>query len=253
MTTVLLVDDQQLVRSGFRMILDSQPDVRVVAEAGSGAEAVAAVAAHPVDVVLMDVRMPDLDGIEATRRITAAHPETRVIVLTTFDLDEYVLSAIHAGASGFLLKDTAPEDLLAAIRSVASGDAVISPSMTRRLLSHVAPMLSAPNGAGDTSGGAAGSTSGGADANDAILQSTSMQSTSVQSSLGEVARTLTAREVEVLERIADGCSNAEIAEQLQLSEATVKTHVAHILSKTNSRDRVQAVIFAYESGLVALR
>lgn len=248
MTTVLLVDDQQLVRSGFRMILDSQPDVRVVAEAGSGAEAVAAVAAHPVDVVLMDVRMPDLDGIEATRRITAAHPETRVIVLTTFDLDEYVLSAIHAGASGFLLKDTAPEDLLAAIRSVASGDAVISPSMTRRLLSHVAPMLSAPNGAGDTSGGAAGSTSGGADANDAILQSTS-----VQSSLGEVARTLTAREVEVLERIADGCSNAEIAEQLQLSEATVKTHVAHILSKTNSRDRVQAVIFAYESGLVALR
>lgn len=216
MIRVLLVDDQELVRSGFRMLIDSQPDLSVVAEAGTGTAAIAAARQHPVDVVLMDVRMPELDGIAATSILTQEHAELHVIVLTTFDLDEYVLSAIHAGASGFLLKDTSPEELLSAIRTVAAGDAVISPSMTRRLLAHVAPMIGQPN---------------------------------VRAASVEPVQ-LTSRETEVLVLIAQGLSNAEIAKELVVAEATVKSHVAHILAKTYSRDRVQAVIYAYESGLV---
>lgn len=222
MIRVMLVDDQQLVRSGFRMLIDSQSDLSVVAEAANGLEAVALNQSVPADVVLMDVRMPEIDGIEGTRRIVQQQPDARIIVLTTFDLDEYVLSAIRAGASGFLLKDTAPEQLLAAIRTVAQGDAVIAPSMTKRLLAHVSPLLAASGEA-------------------ALPQSP-------KPSLEQ----LTPREIEVLRLMADGLSNGEIAGELVLSEATVKTHVAHILSKTDSRDRVQAVIFAYESGLVTL-
>ncbi len=222
MIRVMLVDDQQLVRSGFRMLIDSQSDLSVVAEAANGLEAVALNQSVPADVVLMDVRMPEIDGIEGTRRIVQQQPDARIIVLTTFDLDEYVLSAIRAGASGFLLKDTAPEQLLAAIRTVAQGDAVIAPSMTKRLLAHVSPLLAASGEA-------------------ALPQSPTPS-----------LEQLTPREIEVLRLMADGLSNGEIAGELVLSEATVKTHVAHILSKTDSRDRVQAVIFAYESGLVTL-
>lgn len=222
MIRVMLVDDQQLVRSGFRMLIDSQSDLSVVAEAANGLEAVALNQSVPADVVLMDVRMPELDGIEATRQIVQQQPDARIIVLTTFDLDEYVLSAIRAGASGFLLKDTAPEQLLAAIRTVAQGDAVIAPSMTKRLLAHISPLLA-------SSGEAA-----------------------LPLSAKPGLEQLTPREIEVLRLMADGLSNGEIAGELVLSEATVKTHVAHILNKTDSRDRVQAVIFAYESGLVTL-
>ena len=218
MISVMLADDQQLVRSGFRMMIDSQADLRVVAEAASGAEAVTLMADTAVDVVLMDIRMPELDGLEATRQIVQQHPDARIIVLTTFELDEYVLSAIQAGASGFLLKDAEPEALLNAIRQVADGDGVIAPSMTKRLLAHIGPLLA--------------------------------ESVSAPQTLSQDLELLTVRETEVLELIADGYSNAEIAAQLVLSEATIKTHVAHILSKTGSRDRVQAVIFAYESGLV---
>jgi DNA-binding NarL/FixJ family response regulator len=215
---VVLVDDQQMVRAGFRMVIDSQPDLTVVGEAGDGAAAVALLQKTPADVVLMDVRMPGTDGIEATRQVTALPDAPRVVVLTTFDLDEYVVAAIGAGASGFLLKDAAPEDMLAAVRTVHAGDSVIAASSTRRLLQHVAPMLR----------GAA-------------------PSSSVAD--GQLAD-LTPREREVLVQMALGASNTEIAAQLFVSEATVKTHVGRVLSKTGSRDRVQAVVLAYRTGLV---
>ena len=221
---VVLVDDQQLVRAGFRMVIDSQPDLEVVGEAGDGHEAVRVLARTPADVVLMDVRMPRSDGITATAAILAQaarlHPDrsVRVIVLTTFDLDEYALQAIKAGASGFLLKDAQPEDLLAAVRTVHHGDAVIAPSTTRRLLEHFAPLLPAPAGQAGTT--------------PTLLSS------------------LTEREREVLVAMARGRSNAEIAADLVVSEATVKTHVGRVLAKLDVRDRVQAVVLAYESGLV---
>ncbi|MCG2622381.1 response regulator transcription factor [Arthrobacter sp. I2-34] len=221
---VALVDDQQLVRGGLKMLINSQPDLEVVAEAGNGREALASLAAASADVVLMDVRMPDMDGIEATGKLlgragatdTAQGP--KVVVLTTFDLDEYALAAIQAGASGFLLKDAPPEELLAAIRTVHRGDAVIAPSTTRRLLDHVAPLLRAPG------------------------PETGRHTAAVDS--------LTPREREVFLLIAQGLSNPEIAAQLYLSEATVKTHVGHILAKLGARDRVQAVVIAYETGIV---
>lgn len=223
---IAIVDDQHLVRSGFAMLITSQPDLEVVCEAANGEEAVRALATTRADVILMDVRMPGMDGIEATRRILAPHSSTtaatkagpRIVVLTTFDLDEYALSAIHAGASGFLLKDAPPEELLEAIRTVHRGDAVIAPSTTRRLLDHVAPLLRRPSPLQDAHAAA-------------------------------VAR-LTAREREVFELIAQGLSNPEIAAKLYLSEATVKTHVGHILAKLEARDRVQAVVMAYETGIV---
>jgi DNA-binding NarL/FixJ family response regulator len=230
---VALVDDQQLVRAGFRMVIDSQPDLTVVLEAGDGAEAVRALT-RPLttdptgvaDVVLMDVRMPTMDGLSATAAITeafgsqdAGHPGPRIIVLTTFDLDEYVLEAIRAGASGFLLKDAPPEEMLAAIRTVHAGDAVIAPSSTRRLLEHLVTVLPAtPDPAGSASGAA--------------------------------LATLTDREREVLVLMARGRSNTEIGQDLFVAEATVKTHVGRILAKLGARDRVQAVVVAYETGLV---
>ncbi|PYI68763.1 DNA-binding response regulator [Arthrobacter livingstonensis] len=225
---VALVDDQRLVRSGFGMLINSQPDLSVVVEAGNGVEALAGLTATAADVVLMDVRMPGMDGIETTRRLmerTKAAPagswlaELKIVVLTTFDLDEYALAAIQAGASGFLLKDAPPEELLGAIRTVYRGDAVIAPSTTRRLLDHVAPMLAAPSPANDAN--------------------------------AEAVATLTAREHEVFVLIANGLSNPEIATQLFVSEATVKTHVGHILAKLNARDRVQVVVMAYETGIVS--
>lgn len=226
---VAIVDDQHLVRSGFAMLINSQPDLRVVSEAATGDAAVRALAATPADVVMMDVRMPGMDGIEATRRILADHTPPaggntgaaagpRIVVLTTFDLDEYALAAIHAGASGFLLKDAPPEELLEAIRTVHRGDAVIAPSTTRRLLDHVAPLLRQP--------------------------------TPEQHAHAEAVARLTVREREVFGLIAQGLSNPEIAAKLYLSEATVKTHVGHILAKLEARDRVQAVVMAYETGIV---
>jgi DNA-binding NarL/FixJ family response regulator len=222
---IAIVDDQHLVRSGFAMLINSQPDLQVVSEAANGEEAVRALAATRADVVLMDVRMPGMDGIEATRRILAGASAAghgkggpRIVVLTTFDLDEYALSAINAGASGFLLKDAPPEELLEAIRTVHRGDAVIAPSTTRRLLDHVAPLLRRPS--------------------------------PVQDAQAEAVARLTPREREVFELIAQGLSNPEIAAQLFLSEATVKTHVGHILAKLEARDRVQAVVLAYATGVV---
>ncbi|WP_084039780.1 response regulator transcription factor [Demequina sp. NBRC 110053] len=214
MIRVALVDDQQLIRAGFRMVVDSQPDMEVVAEAGDGAAAVAALTAldAPADVVLMDVRMPGMDGIEACRAIAAAL-DSRVVMLTTFDLDEYVVAAIKAGASGFLLKDAPPDDLLSAIRTVHAGDAVIAPSSTRRLLAKVAELQTEP-----------------ADAS--------------------ALKTLTDREREVLTLMAKGHSNQEICAELFLAEPTVKTHVGRVLAKLGARDRVQAVVMAYETGLV---
>ena len=210
---LLLADDQELLRAGYRMILDAQPDVDVVAEAEDGLAAVAAAHAHAPDVVLMDVRMPGIDGIEATRRIVAERPRTRVLILTTFDLDAYVLDGLRAGASGFLLKDLRKAELLSAIRSVAAGDAVIAPSATRRLIeTHVL---------GD----------GPLPADPAIER-------------------LTLREHEVFLLVAHGLSNAEIAAELTLSETTVKTHVARVLAKLELRDRVQAVVRAYETGQI---
>ncbi|MFE8885080.1 response regulator [Pseudarthrobacter enclensis] len=224
---VALVDDQQLVRSGFSMLINSQPDLDVVVEAGNGLEALQALGAAAADVVLMDVRMPGMDGIEATRQLMeraaaapsgSARAELRVVVLTTFDLDEYALAAIQAGASGFLLKDAPPEELLDAIRTVHRGDAVIAPSTTRRLLDHVAPLLRT-------------------------------QGNERPEHHKAVAR-LTAREREVFILMAQGRSNPEIAAGLFVSEATVKTHVGHILAKLGARDRVQAVVIAYETGVV---
>ncbi|WKX74358.1 response regulator transcription factor [Streptomyces sp. XD-27] len=220
---VMLVDDQVLLRTGFRMVLAAQPDMEVVAEAGDGAEALEVLRGTDVDVVLMDVRMPRLDGVEATRRICEREDAPKVLILTTFDLDEYAFSALKAGAGGFMLKDVPPGELLAAIRAVHSGDAVVAPSTTRRLLDRFAPIL--PSGGGGSVGGAAGG---------------------VPAELGR----LTGREREVMLLVAQGLSNGEIATRLVLSEATVKTHVGRILTKLGLRDRVQVVVLAYETGLV---
>jgi DNA-binding NarL/FixJ family response regulator len=217
-TTILIADDQELLRMGFRMVLDAQPDLEVVGEVADGAQAVDFVSARPPDVVLMDVRMPNVDGVEATRRIVASGSRARVIILTTFDLDEYAYAALRAGASGFLLKDAPSADLISAIRAVASGDAVVAPSTTRRLLANVVHRLPTPAPSGNVS----------------------------QSALTE----LTPREREVMLAVSRGLSNVEIAESLVLSEATVKTHVGRILAKLDLRDRVQIVVFAYENGLV---
>ncbi|HEY1639277.1 MAG TPA: response regulator transcription factor [Streptosporangiaceae bacterium] len=217
MISILLADDQPMLRMGFRLVLDAQPDMRVVGEAGDGAAAVRLATRQHPDVVLMDVRMPGMDGIEATRRIAADASPSRVLILTTFDLDEYAYAGLRAGASGFLLKDVPPPDLLSAIRAVASGDAVVAPSVTRRLLDTFLPHLPGPAGSGGEP--------------------------------PEVA-TLTVREREILIEVAGGLSNAEIAARLVLSEATVKTHVGRVLSKLALRDRVQAVVYAYEHGLV---
>jgi len=209
---VALVDDQQLVRAGFRMLLDSQDDMEVVAEAGTGDEAVAVLATTPADVVLMDVRMPGMDGLAATATL-ARSTKARIIILTTFDLDEYVVAAIKAGASGFLLKDAPPEELLNAIRRVHAGDAVLAPSTTRRLLERLSVTLPDPSDGAGLEG-------------------------------------LTDRERQILTLMAHGLTNQEICGELVLAEPTIKTHVGHILAKLGARDRVQAVVIAYETGLV---
>ena len=209
---VLLVDDQTLVRAGFRKLLDSEPDVDVVAEAGDGLEAIEAAGRFRPDVVLMDIRMPRLDGLRATARLLARVPATRVVVLTTFDLDEYVFEALRAGASGFLLKDAPPDELIHALRVVAAGDALLAPTVTRRL---IAEFTRQP----------------------------------VPRSDPRIDR-LTARERDVLTLAATGLSNAEIAARLYLAESTVKTHVTAVLTKLDLRDRTQAVVLAYETGLV---
>ncbi|CAL9521173.1 response regulator [Streptomyces albus] len=220
---VMLVDDQALLRTGFRMVLTAQQDMEVAAEAGDGAEALEILSRTPVDVVLMDVRMPNVDGVEATRRICedgeGGPGDPKVLILTTFDLDEYAFSALKAGASGFMLKDVPPGDLLEAIRAVHSGDAVVAPSTTRRLIDRFSSVLPA---------------------------------TTAEPVAKELER-LTEREREVLTLIAQGLSNGEIAARLVLSEATVKTHVGRILAKLGLRDRVQAVVLAYETGLVRAR
>ncbi|MFD9984314.1 response regulator [Streptomyces massasporeus] len=220
MTTVLIADDQPLQRFGSRMLLESQDDMTVVGEAANGSEAVRMTAELHPDVVLMDIRMPSLDGIEATRRITAAGDRTRILIVTTFDLDEYAYAGLRAGASGFLVKDAQPEELLAGIRAVATGDAVVAPSLTRRLLDAYVHHLPADPTAQD------GTTE------DARLTS------------------LTDREREILTVIGQGWTNTEIATRLHLAESTVKTHVGRILAKTGSRDRIQAVILAYDTKLV---
>jgi len=218
--TILIVDDQQLLRLGFRMIFEAEPDLEVVGEAGDGSEAVRLTGQTSPDVVLMDVRMPRTSGIEATEQIVAKYPGSRVLVLTTFDLDEYAFAALRAGANGFLLKNSEPAELLSAIRTVARGDAVVAPRVTRLLLEKFASQL--PAGPDDQ-------------AEDPRLG------------------LLTEREREVLTEVAHGLSNAEIAERLYLSEATVKTHVGRILPKLGLRDRVQAVVFAYETRLIQPR
>jgi DNA-binding NarL/FixJ family response regulator len=260
--TVVIADDQALVRGGFRLILKAA-GIDVVAEAANGAQAVAAVLAHRPDVVLMDVRMPVMDGIEATRRILADvvagdtasdATATRIIILTTFDLDEYVYAALSAGASGFLLKDVTPEHLVAAVQLVRTGDALLAPSITRRLVERFASATgasvlpadgSAAGRGGPGSGASAGSTGA------AARPGTAGLGTAGPGRPGCDVSALTPRELEVLGLIARGLSNAEIAAELVLSEATVKTHVARILTKLALRDRVQAVVLAYETGLIS--
>ena len=240
---VVIADDQELVRAGFAMVIGSQPDIQVVGQAGDGAQAVSlAESLHP-DVVLMDVRMPGMDGLEATSRISAleaaagdAPRKTRVIILTTFDLDEYVMAAINAGASGFLLKDTEPETLLSSIRTVYQGNAIIAPSATKRLIEKMME-------AGYTKHGLT-ATDGYADGSSTMPGARPVAYTDPELNL------LTEREREVLVEIAHGLSNQEIADKLFISLPTAKTHVAHILAKINARDRVQAVVFAYDNGLV---
>jgi DNA-binding NarL/FixJ family response regulator len=211
---VLLADDQAMVRTGFRMILDSDPDMTVVGEAESGEQAVASARRLQPDLVLMDIQMPNGDGLEATRRITADHAvRSRVVILTTFERDEYVFDALQAGASGFLLKNAPPEELIRAVRIVAAGDALLAPSVTRRIIEEFAHRRIRPE-------------------RSALLEA------------------LTDREREVLVRLAGGCSNAELAVELHVSEGTIKTHVSSLLAKLGVRDRVQAVVLAYESGLV---
>ncbi|HXH35370.1 MAG TPA: response regulator transcription factor [Plantibacter sp.] len=216
---ILLVDDQQLIRLGFGLVLGAEDDLAVVGEASNGAEAIDLAASLRPDVILMDVRMPGLDGIEATRRIVAAHPDSRIIILTTFDLDEYAFGALRAGASGFLLKDALPSELTSAIRAVHAGDAAISTRVTKRMLELFATAL--PASEEDATGGP----------------------------VAELAE-LTPREHDILVAMAEGMSNAEIAAHFVLSESTVKTHVGRVLMKLQLRDRVQAVIFAYKHGLV---
>jgi DNA-binding NarL/FixJ family response regulator len=217
MIRVLLVDDQSLLRMGFRLILEAEPDMEVVGEAGDGASGISMAAALHPDVVLMDVRMPGTDGIAATASIIAAGPASKVLILTTFDLDQYVFAGLKAGASGFLLKDAPPAELLTAIRTVAGGDAVLAPTATRRLIDQFAPLLPDP---------------GRQQNRDAVLSK------------------LTDRERTVFAELAAGRSNREIATELHLSEGTVKIHVGRILTKLGLRDRVQAVVLAYESGLI---
>ena len=214
MIRVVIVDDQRLVRTGLVMVVESEEDMRVVGQAADGVEALDLLATTPADVVLMDVRMPRMDGVEATRRLIERGDTARVLVLTTFDLDEHAFAALKAGASGFLLKDASAEDVLAAIRTVHGGDAVLAPTTTRRLIAHVARGLPGPPTGPDP-----------------------------------LAR-LTEREREILVEVATGDSNAEIARRLYLSEATVKTHVGRVLAKLGLRDRVQAAVLAYETGLV---
>ncbi|MEU3494086.1 MULTISPECIES: response regulator transcription factor [Kitasatospora] len=216
---VVIADDQELVRAGFGMILDAQPDIEVVAEAGDGQQAVEAVRAHAPDVLLLDVRMPVMDGIEAARRVCAEHPACKVIMLTTFDVDDYVFDALHAGASGFLLKDVRRDDLVHAVRVVDSGEALLAPSVTRRVIGEVTARKA---GAAPV----------------------------VPRILGRLLESLTARELETLRLVARGMSNAEIAAELVVSEHTVKTHVSNLLQKLGLRDRVHAVVFAYEAGAV---
>ena len=210
MIRILLVDDQALVRAGFRMILDAEPEMEVVGEAADGREAIEQVRLLQPDVVLMDIRMPELDGLEATRRILAADAERRVLVLTTFDLDEYVYRALRAGASGFVLKDDPPEQLIAAVRTVASGDALLSPSVTRRVI---------------------------------------QQFTRVHQAPPPSVETLTERERDVFRLITRGYSNAEIGRALFISDTTVKTHVTRVLQKLELRDRAQAIVLAHQTGL----
>jgi DNA-binding NarL/FixJ family response regulator len=217
-TSVLIVDDQPMQRFGFRMLLESQDDLHVAGEAGTGTEAVRQADLLRPDVVLMDIRMPGMDGIEATRRIIADHPGPRVLILTTFDMDEYAYAGLRAGASGFLVKDALPEELLAGIRAVAAGDAIVAPSLTRRLLdAYVQHLPAAPDS---------------------------------PATPDPRVTALTDREREILTVIAQGWTNTEIAERLHLAESTVKTHVSRILAKTGARDRVQAVIMAYDAKLV---
>jgi DNA-binding NarL/FixJ family response regulator len=211
-TRVLLVDDQALVRAGFRMILETQPDIDVVGEAANGREALALTRALAPELVLMDIRMPELDGIDATKRLVSEWPEVRVLMLTTFDLDEYVYRALRAGAAGFLLKNVPPEELIAAVRAIAAGDALLAPEITRKLIEHYVrspQVVDAPR-----------------------------------------LHELSEREREVLHLIARGLSNTEIAAALFVTAGTVKTHVTRILGKLGLRDRVQAVVFAYENGLI---
>jgi DNA-binding NarL/FixJ family response regulator len=219
--TVILVDDQPLLRKGFRMVLEEEPGIDVVGEASDGAVALSLARRHHPDVVVMDVRMPRMDGIEATQAILAAEPRTRILILTTFDLDEYAFGALRLGASGFILKDILPSEFVRAIRSVADGDAVIAPSVTRRLLDTFAHQIPDPQRPAEA-------------ANPELSQ-------------------LTAREREILTELAGGFSNAEIAERLFVAETTVKTHLGRILTKLGLRDRVQAVVYAYETGLVGRR
>jgi DNA-binding NarL/FixJ family response regulator len=211
---VLVADDQSMVRAGFRMLLSGEADIEVVAEASNGLEAVAKAARFQPTVILMDIRMPELDGLEATRRILAADDAARILILTTFDLDEYIYEALAAGASGFVLKDDPPEQLIAAVRTVAAGDALLSPTVTKRVIEQFTrnPRPAPPKGVDE----------------------------------------LTAREREILRLIAGGLSNAEIGKELYISDTTVKTHVTHILQKLDLRDRVQAVVLAYETGLFEL-
>jgi DNA-binding NarL/FixJ family response regulator len=217
MIRVLLVDDQSLLRMGFRLILEAEPDIEVVGEAADGKTGVSMSAALQPDVVLMDVRMPGMDGIAATEAIVATGADSKVLILTTFDLDQYVFAGLRAGASGFLLKDAPPSELLTAIRTVAGGDAVLAPTATRRLIDQFVPLMPQPNG---------------------------------QTTGQELLARLTDRERSVFAELAAGRSNREIAGDLHLSEGTVKIHVGRILAKLDLRDRVQAVVLAYESGLI---
>jgi DNA-binding NarL/FixJ family response regulator len=212
---VVIADDQQMVRQGFSVLLNTKPDIDVIGQAVDGLDAITKVAELAPDVVLMDIRMPELGGIEATRRITTATPHIKVLVLTTFDLDEYVYEALHAGASGFLLKDASADQLAEAVRVVAAGDALLAPGITRRLIAEFSRLVKRP-----------------------------------RAPLKRRVGDLTGRETEVLALIAQGLSNAEIAERLVVAESTIKTHVSRILVKLGLRDRTQAAVFAYESGLV---
>ncbi|EPI50536.1 prevent-host-death family protein [Gardnerella pickettii JCP7659] len=228
---VAIADDQELVRAGFAMVINSQKDMQVVAQAANGNEIVEVASKENPDVILMDVRMPNMDGLEATRKILKedTNANTRIIILTTFDLDEYVMAAIHTGASGFLLKDTEPETLLNSIRTVYQGNAIIAPTATKRLIES---MISKPNDEEKSK--------------EEITTKNEQSANTYDSCLND----LTDREREVLVEIAHGLSNQEIANKLFISLPTVKTHVAHILGKINARDRVQAVVFAYENSLV---